>query len=126
MKWRIALLATIVIFLIGAVTVIGLNPEYERVLEYRTHSVRYIQYLRGEKSLYDGHSLTNEQLTDQAYMIIANRLLDDYLRNNDPQLIEDVLRLSNDHNLRYDTKDIKADSLIRNRAVLLDTLIRIF
>lgn len=127
MKRKGTILLTIPIF-IGAATIIGLNPDYEKVLEYKSHSIKYRQYLREKIFSYTGDYPTNEELVDQAYMRLANRLLDDYLRNKDSQLIDEVVKLSNDHNLRYPMKRYKmkgidVDSLIRNRDIFLDTTI---
>ncbi len=124
-KQKTVVLVMIPVVLIGVLAVIGLNPEYEKVLEHKGHRIEYAQYLRGEKFLYVGHYVTNEKLVDQAYMKLANRLLDDYLRNKDSQLIDEVVKIGNDHNLRYRNrmKAIDVDSLIRNRDTLLDTII---
>lgn len=121
MKRKTKILLTIVIFVI--VTVIALNPEYERVLEHRGHLISYRQYLRGKDFLYTGHYLTNDLLVDQAYMKLANRLMDDYTRNNDSQLADEIVKIINDHNLRYSKVNITIDSLISNRMTLLDTII---
>ena len=70
--------------------------------------------------------MDNRMLVDQAHMKLANRLFDDYLQTNDSSLIKDVFRISNEHNLRYDTKNVSIDSLTKNRSILLDTIIYIF
>jgi len=49
--------------------------------------------------VYEGHYVDNKQKEDQAYMILANRLLDDYLKKPDPGLKDDILRIRNEHNL---------------------------
>ncbi len=117
-------LLPLIILLVGVATIIALNPSYERTIEYGNYKVTYIQYLRGEKFLYPGHYVYNERLLDQAYMKLANRILDDFLQNNDSLLINEVLRISNEHNLRFSsTRKIAVDSLINNREVLLDTII---
>lgn len=102
-------------------TIVVLNPEYEKVLIHRGHSIKYRQYLMGKALSNSRHRPTNEELTDQAYMRLANRLLDDYLQNRDSQLIDEVINISIDHNLRYRIKQISADSLIQNRESVLDT-----
>src|SRR5688572_19195227 len=90
-KRRKILLLSLIILLVGIMTVILLNPEYERIVEYGNHRITYAQYLRGKKFLYTGHYVDNERLVDQAYMKLANRLLDDFLQNNDSLLINEVL-----------------------------------
>jgi hypothetical protein len=114
---------TSIIVLLAVAIVIGLNPEYERVLEYGDHRIPYGQYLRGERFLYAGHYVTNDRLVDLAYMKLANRLLDDYIQDNDSQLVEEILKITSDHNLRYSTVNVSIDSLISNREILLDTII---
>jgi hypothetical protein len=59
-KRRTKILLTSVIVLLAVAIVIGLNPEYERVLEYGDHRIPYGQYLRGERFLYAGHYVTND------------------------------------------------------------------
>ena len=54
-------------------------------------------------------------------MRLAKRLLDDYLQDRDSQIIDEVIKISIDHNLRYRIKNIDADSLIHNRERVLDT-----
>lgn len=128
MTLRRKALLTITIFLIGALTVIGINPEYEKVLEYKAYRIQYKQYMRGKRFFYEHRHPTNEELVDQAYMKLANKLLDDYLQGKDSKLIEEVMKLNRVHNLRYDTKrylvkNVGVDSLIRNRDIFLDTTI---
>jgi hypothetical protein len=123
MKRKTKILLTILIVVIATITIIGLNPEYERVLEHNGHRITYRQYLRGKDFLYTGHYVTNDRLVDQAYMKLANRLLDDYIRDNDSQLADEVVKIANEHNLRYTTVNVNIDSLTRNREILLDTTI---
>ncbi len=112
---------TISLIFIGLVTIVVLNPQYEKTLVHRGHTIKYRQYLMGKTFSNWRHRPTNEELADQAYIRLANRLLDDYLLNRDSQLIDEVIKISIDHNLRYRIKNISADSLIENRERVLDT-----
>lgn len=128
MKRKTAILLTITIFLIGVAIVIGVNPEYEKALTYRDHKIKYRQYLREKLFFYTGESVTNQELEDQGHMRLANSLLDDYLQSKDSHLADEVVRISNSHNLRYPNRRYKMtavdiDSLIRNRDTILDTTI---
>lgn len=123
-RWKI--LISVVVLLVAIVIIYCQNPKYNKSIEYRNHKVEYQQYLRGKTFLYVGHYVDNSRLVDQAYMKLANRLLDDYLQTNDSSLIKDVVRISNEHNLGYDTKNVSIDSLIKNRSILLDTIIYIY
>jgi hypothetical protein len=123
-RWKLVIL--VVVLLVALVSIYGFNPKYNRSIEYRNHKVIYQQYLRGKKFLYDGHYMQNSLLIDQAYMKLANKLLDEYLQTNDTSLIKDIIRISNEHNLRHHTKTISIDSLTKNRSMLLDTMIYIF
>ena len=102
------------------------NLKYKKTLKYGSHKIKYDQYIKGEKYLYAGHYLHNEDLEDQAYMILANRLLDDYLNNPDSLLMEDLLRIANKHNLKRGLKINSLDSLLTHREFILDTLILIY
>ena len=46
-RWRLLIL--VVALLVAIVTIYGLNPTYNRSIEYRNHRVEYRQYLRGQK-----------------------------------------------------------------------------
>jgi hypothetical protein len=77
---------------------------------------------------YTGQSVTNQELEDQAHMTLANSLLDDYLQSKDSHLPDEVVKISNGHNLRYPNRRYKMmvvdiDSLIKNRDTILDTTI---
>jgi hypothetical protein len=118
------LILVVAIFgLLIIVTVFDL--KYEKTLKFRDHKVTYDHYLKGRKKLYEGHYLENNELENQAYMVLANRLLDDYLKNHDNQLKDDILRISNEHNLIRGLEIKNFDSLVNNRIVFLDTLILI-
>jgi hypothetical protein len=125
---RKIIILTISTFFTGAVVVIGMNPEYDEALEYGRLCIKYKQYVRETMFSYTGNSATNQELLDQAYMRLANKLLDEYLKTNDSQLLEKVVELNDLHNLRYPRKrytmkEIDVDSLIRDRDRVLDTVI---
>lgn len=88
---KAAIILTITILVIGAAIVIRINPQYDKVLQYRGHSIKYKQYFRERIFSYIGNSATNQELLDQAYMRLANKLLDDYLKTEDSQLLEKVV-----------------------------------
>ena len=127
-RWRkLTIVATLIVILcaLGVIAFVS-DFKYKKTLKYRSHEIQYDQYFRSKKNLYVEHYyLYNEDLEDQAYMILANRLLDDYLRNPDPSLKEDILRISNEHNLIHGLEIKSIDSLRSNRNFYLDTLIRI-
>ena len=118
---------TIVIFSLCTLGLIAFFSDfkYKKTLKYRGHEIQYDQYLKGKKYLYVGHYLYNADLVDQAYMILANRLLDDYLKSPDSLLKVDILQISNEHNLRRGLEIKSIDSLLTNREFVLDTLILI-
>lgn len=115
----------VVTLLAAIVSIYMLNPEYKRTIKHRNHTVEYGQYLRGKKYLHEGHYIYNTTLVDQAYMKLANRMLDEYLITKDSMLIQEVFRISNDHKLRQDIRNVSLDSLIKHRSALLDTIIYI-
>jgi hypothetical protein len=122
---------TIAVILIVGLCALGLSAsfldfKYEKILKHRSHEIQYDQYIKGKKYLYVGHYVSNKDLEDQAYMILANRLLDDYLKNPDSSLGNEILRISNEHNLRTRTEIKNMDSLVTNREFLMDTLILIY
>jgi hypothetical protein len=117
---------TLVVAILGLGTIVAVfDLKYEKTLRFRDHEITYDHYVKGRKKLYEGHYLENTDLEDQAYMILANRLLDDYLKNQDNQLKDDILRISNEHNLIRGLEIRSIDSLVSNRIVLLDTVILI-
>ena len=107
------------------IRILSPNTKKEKCLNYGNYSINYVQYSKGKKYLRPGHYLYNKDLLNQAYMILANRLLDEYLRTKDARLPKEILKISNDYNLIYDIKIDNFDSLIINRKYLLDTMILI-
>jgi len=123
-KKLVGLILVVAIF--GLLTIVTVSDlKYEKTLKFRDHEVTYDHYLKGRKKLYEGHYLENNDLENQAYMILTNKLLDDYLKNHDNQLKDDILRISNEHNLIRGLEIKNIDSLVNNRKVFLDTLILI-
>jgi hypothetical protein len=120
----------VIVTLILAILLLGMivtvfDLKYEKTLKFRDYEVAYDQYIKGRKKLYDGHYLENKDLEDQAYMILINKLLDDYLKNQDDTLKYDILKISNEHNLIRGQEITSIDTLVSNRIVFLDTLISI-
>jgi hypothetical protein len=92
MKRKTGILLTITICLIGAATVIGLIRSMKKYSS--TRAIALVQTIFKGKDIFICRRLpTNEKLVDQAYMRLANKLLDDYLQNKDSQLVNEVVEL---------------------------------
>ena len=124
-NWTIGAILTVTFCALG-LFIYSSDLKYKKTLNYRTYEIQYEQYFKGSRKVYEGHYVDNKQKEDQAYMILANRLLDDYLKNPNPGLKEDILTIRNKHNLIDGTTVTSIDSLVSNRKILMDTLILIY
>jgi len=117
----------VAIILIASISYIVTNRNTREIkhLKYKNYDIEYVQYSKGSKPLHPGHALYNEDLYKQAYMILANRLLDEYLRTKDTTLPREILRIGNGYNLDPSVRITNFDSLIVNRKTFLDSIILI-
>lgn len=99
------------------------NPVTVKHLTYRNYKIGYIQYRKGKKDLYPGHAIYNEDLFKQANLILANKLLDEYLQTNDTTLPNEITRITNLYNLNYTISNFKFEEILRDRKNILDTTI---
>lgn len=126
LKWKfLILIIPIVLMLIYIIDGImnSRNPVTVKHLTYRNYKIGYIQYRKGEKDLYPGHAIYNEDLFKQANLILANKLLDEYLQTNDTTLPNEITRITNLYNLNYTISNFKFEEILRDRKNILDTTI---
>jgi len=119
--------ALLILILIVLLTVVGFiiwGPNYEQKkhLKFRNYDIEYSQYSKGKFYLYPGHYLYNRDLLNEAYMKLANKLLDEYLMTKDTTLPDEILKISNHDAYETGYKITNFDSLIINRKTLLDTV----
>jgi hypothetical protein len=117
----------VILILVVLLTAVGFRiwgPNYEQIkhLKYRNYDIEYSQYSKGKLYLYPHHYLYNRDLLDEAYMKLANKLLDEYLITKDTTLPNEIMKIYNHDSLETGYKITNFDSLIINRKTLLDTV----
>jgi len=121
-KKVLVLLIFIVLLTVAGFRIWGPNYEQKKHLKFRNYDIEYSQYSKGKLFLYPQHYLYNKDLLNEAYMKLANKLLDEYLMTKDTTLPKEILKISNHDALETGNKIMNFGSLIRNRKTLLDTV----
>ena len=121
-KKALVILISIVLLTVVGFRIWGPNYEQKKHLKYRNYDIEYSQYSKGKLYLYPHHYLYNRDLLDEAYMKLANKLLDEYLITKDTKLPNELLKIWNHDSLETSYKITNFDSLIINRKTLLDTV----
>jgi hypothetical protein len=98
-----------------------INPATTKHLKYRTYTIEYKQYWKGQKILHPGHAVNNKDLFKQANLILANRLMEEYLRTNDSTLPKKITGLANTFNLNFANPHFEFADILLNQKVILDT-----
>jgi|GEM_PF-5922181 len=115
----IIVILTVLLCALGITFNLSSDFKYKKTLKFRGHEIEYDQYFKGKKKVYEGHYVQNQDLEDQAYMILANRLLDDYLKNPDAGLRDDILKIRNEHSFIRGLEITSIDSLVADRKILM-------
>jgi hypothetical protein len=124
-KGLVILIFIVVITMIGF-RIWGPNQEQKKHLKFRNYDIEYSQYSKGKFYLYPHHYLYNRDLQNEAYMKLANKLLDEYLMTKDTTLPKEILKICNHDALETGYKITNFDSLIVNRKTLLDTVTLVY
>lgn len=94
------------------------NKETIQVLSFKNCKVSYPQFSKGEKVLYEGHSITNKWYLESAKRELANCLCDKYLQKPNEEMKTKILEIYHAKE-EYFSKDYPSnlpfDSILKNR-----------
>ncbi len=116
-------LLTIVIgvLILGTLCYFILRPErmFKEKVTFRNCSVKYFQYKKGYKKLWEEHYITNKDELNSAYRELALCLCEEYLKDSSKEVEEKIIEILKNHTFYYDS-EIKIDSIIKNKELFFN------
>lgn len=104
------------------------NKETIHYLSFKKCKVSYPQFSKGEKILYEGHSISNEWYLESAKRELATCLCEKYLQKSDEETKAKILEIFKSKE-EYFSKDYSNnlffDSILKHRKEIFDNKILI-
>ncbi len=104
------------------------NKETIHILSFKNCKVSYPQYSKGEKVLYEGHSISNKWYLESAKRELANCLCEKYLQKSDEEAKAKILEIFNskeEYFSKENSSNLPFDSILKNRKKIFDNKILI-
>ena len=102
------------------------NKETIQVLSFKNRKVSYPQFSKGEKVLYEGHSISNEWYLESARRELASCLCEKYLQNPDEKTkvkILKIFKVKEEFFSKAYPKNLPFDSILKHRKEIFDNKI---
>jgi hypothetical protein len=99
------------------------NNEMIQVLSFKNCKVSYPQFSKGEKVLYEGHSISNEWYFESAKTELASCLCEKYLQNPDEETkvkILEIFKAKEEYFSKAYPKNLPFDSILKHRKEIFD------
>ncbi|WP_379969674.1 hypothetical protein [Epilithonimonas sp. UC225_85] len=96
------------------------------VLNFKSCTISYPIYAKGEKTLYEGHSVSNEWELESAKYQLALCLCEEYLQKPSPEVKDKILKIYHEEMKYYSIgsqKNLDFDSVLKNRKEIFDATI---
>lgn len=99
------------------------NEETIHYLSFKNCKVSYFQFSKGEKILYEGHSIQNQWFLESAKRELANCLCEKYLQKADDESkakIIEIFKAKEEYFSKDYPSNLSFDSILKHRKEIFD------
>ena len=99
------------------------NKETIKVLTFKNCKISYSQFSKGEKVIFEGHSISNDWYLESAKRELANCLCEKYIQNPDEQAkakILEIYKAKEEYFLKAYPNNLPFDSILKHRKEIFE------